>query len=75
MELGVPRSVATVDEYVEKVLGPMATGVECIFLRRERGGDDPAFSHQLQVRKVVSADAAETTPKLFNKYVKAWEQQ
>lgn len=72
IDLGLIRNPQTVDEYVGN-LNKMLEGVECIMLRRERGGDDPAFAHQLQVRDLVPADEAETNPKRFKKYVKAWE--
>lgn len=71
IELGLTRAT-NFDGYVEN-LNKMLSGVEVIFLRRERGGDDPAFSHQLQVRDVLPADTYEMNPKRFAKYVCAWE--
>jgi hypothetical protein len=72
IELGLNPRAKTLDEYVDNI-NKMLQGVEVIFLRRERGGDDPAFKHQLNVRDIVSSDEFETNPKRFKKYVLAWE--
>lgn len=71
-ELGLTRAT-TLEGYVDNI-SKMLTGVEVIFLRRERGGDDPAFKHQLQVRDLVPADEYENNPKRFKRYQLAWEQ-
>lgn len=73
IELGLTKAT-DFDSYVENI-AKMLTGVEVLFVRRERGGDDPAFSHQLQVRDVFAADEYENNPKRFKKYVLAWENQ
>jgi hypothetical protein len=62
----------TVEEYASNI-SKMLTGVECIMLLRERGGDDPAFKHQLQVKDILSADEAENNPKRLKKYTLKWE--
>jgi len=64
----------TVEEYVGNI-AKMLNGVECIMLLRERGGDDPAFKHQLQVKDILASDEFERNPKRFAKYVVKWEQQ
>jgi hypothetical protein len=61
------------DSYVANI-SAMLVGVECIITRRERGGDDPAFKHNLEVKKIFPADAYETNPKAFKNYQRAWEQ-
>ena len=74
VELELVKNPSTFEEYVSN-LNKMLQGVECIFLRRERGGDDPAFKHQLSVRDIVSSDEFETNPKRFRKYQLAWSQE
>lgn len=71
-ELGLERKPQTIDAYAENY-NKLLQGLEVIFLRRERGGDDPAFSHQLQVRDVLPADEYERNQKRFKKYQLAWE--
>lgn len=73
-ELGCKRNPSNLDEYVDNY-NKLLQGVEVVMLRRERGGDDPAFKHQLNVRDIVSSSEPETNPKRFKKYQKAWEQQ
>ena len=74
VELGLKKRPAGLEEYTENY-NLLLQGLEVIMLRRERGGDDPAFSHQLQVRDVLAADESETNPKRFRKYTRAWESQ
>jgi hypothetical protein len=74
IELGLNPRPKTLDEYVDNI-NKMLQGVEVIFLRRERGGDDPAFKHQLSVRDIVSSDEFETNPKRFRKYQLAWNNE
>ena len=74
IELGLDRKPQSLEAYVENY-NKLLQGIDVIFLRRERGGDDPAFSHQLQVRDVLSATEAETNPKRFRKYQCAWQEQ
>lgn len=81
VDLDLKKNPQNLDEYTEN-LNKMLQGVECIFLRRERGGDNPAFAHQLQVREILPADEFEKNPKRFKPYneatkkgyVLAWEQ-
>lgn len=72
-ELGINPRPATLEEYTDN-LNKMLQGVEVIIKLRERGGDDPAFKHQLQVKAIVSADDYELNPKAYKKYQLAWEQ-
>lgn len=62
----------TLEQYVEN-LAKMLVGVECIMTRKERGGDDPAFKHQMQAQRLYPSDYYETNPKAFRKLVLAWE--
>lgn len=55
------------DEYVAN-LAKMLSGVECLMIRRERGGDDPAFKHQLQAKDIISQDEFEKNPKKYKQY-------
>lgn len=71
--LGLSKPTS-LEEYSSN-LNAMLQGLEVIMLRRERGGDDPAFAHQLQVRDITAADEAENNPKRFKKYKKAWESE
>lgn len=72
--LELKRNPQSLDEYTEN-LNKMLEGVEAIMLRRERGGDDVAFAHSLQVRDLLPADEFERNPKRFKKYVCAWDSQ
>lgn len=72
VELGLKRKPTGLAEYTENY-NLLLQGLEVIMLRRERGGDDPAFSHQLQVRDVVASDEYEQNPKRFKRYQLAWE--
>ena len=60
------------EDYVTAI-NTMLQGLEVIMLLRERGGNDPAFSHQLNVKEIVSADAYDVNPKKFRGYQLAWE--
>lgn len=60
------------EEFVE-AHSKLLVGLDVIFTRREKGGDDPAFAHQLQIKRIWPGDAAEVSPKAFKKYVRAWE--
>lgn len=73
VELGVPRTVTSLDEYVEKVISPMLLGLDVKMVRRERGGSDPANKHRLQVKEIIADGAVDANPKKYKKYVKAWE--
>jgi hypothetical protein len=72
VELGLNRKPATLDEYTENI-AKMLLGVEAIGLFREKGGEDPAFKHALQIKEIVPANTAEVNPKKIKKYQKAWE--
>lgn len=72
LQLGITKP-HSLEEYVAN-LEKMLVGVECIFLRRPRGGEDVAFKNQLQCKDIVDASEAELNPKRFKKYVRAWEQ-
>lgn len=74
VELGLVRNPQTAEDYVGNI-AKMLTGVEVIMLRKERGGDDPAFKHQLQASDIIDADTAEVNPKRLKKFVLAWESQ
>jgi hypothetical protein len=67
------RPARNFDEYVENI-NKMLQGLEVIMKRGERGGDDPAFSHNLEPKKILSADAYETNPRAFRGLVLAWNQ-
>lgn len=71
-EVGWVPNPKTVDEYVEN-LGKMLIGVDCIMVRREKGGDDPAFKHALQASRLVPFNHYEQNPKFFKKLKLAWE--
>lgn len=72
LQLGITKP-HSLEEYVEN-LAKMLVGVDCIFLRRPRGGDEVAFKNQLRCADIISADEAELNPKRFRKYVCAWQQ-
>lgn len=72
-ELGLNPKPKDMFEYTDNI-SKMLTGLEVIFVRRERGGDDPAFAHQLQIRDLMSADEYELNPKRFKNYQLAWGQ-
>lgn len=71
IELGLKKPT-NLEEYTENI-SKMLIGLECIVTRRERGGDDPAFKHQLQMKRIFAADEYERNPKFFRKYVLAWD--
>lgn len=73
VQLGLARP-HTLDEYVENI-NKMLSGVECIMLLRERGGDDSAFKHQLRVRELLSPEEFDVNPKRFKKYRLAWSEE
>lgn len=70
-DLGIskPRSF---EDYVDAI-NKMLQGLEVIALLKERGGNDPAFSHRLEVKEILAADAYDTNPKKFRNYQLAWE--
>ena len=72
IELGLKKAT-TLDELAENV-GKMLQGVDVLFTLKERGVDDPAFSHQLNVKDIFSADEYELNPKKFKSFRPAWEQ-
>ncbi len=63
IELGL-KAATDLETYTENV-NKMLQG---------RGGDDPAFSHQLNVQDLFSSDEYELNPKKFRNYAPAWEQ-
>lgn len=71
VELGLNPRPKTLEEYVENI-SKMLVGVECIVKFRERGGDDPAFQHQLQAKEILPATDYETNSKAYKKYQIAW---
>ncbi len=70
-ELGLKRAT-TIEEYASN-LDALLQGVEVIMLRNERGGNNPAYEHELEPKNIVPSDAYETRPKLFTGRVLAWE--
>ena len=70
VELGLKKA-NTLEEYAENV-NKMLQGVDVLFTMRERGGDDPAFAHQLNVQDIFSTDEYESNPKKFKNYRAAW---
>ncbi len=70
IELGLTKPT-TLEEYTENV-NKMLQGLDVLFTMKERGGDDPAFSHQLNVQDLFSPDEYELNPKKFKSYAPAW---
>ena len=68
----------TIEEFTAN-LNSLLQGLEVIMIRRERGGDDPRFSHNLEPSDIVASDEPETNPRRFFKkdgtprYVCQWE--
>lgn len=72
LQLGITKP-HSLEEYVAN-LEKMLVGVECIFLRRPRGGDEVAFKNQLRCADIIGADEFELNPKRLKRYVLAWQQ-
>jgi hypothetical protein len=69
-ELGLKAATPGDFEGYVSNLRAMLEGVECIVLRKERGGDPP-YNHQMDVKKVLPANAIDI-PKLYKGYQPAW---
>ncbi len=72
IELGL-TAATDLETYTENV-NKMLQGLDVLFTMKERGGDDPAFSHQLNVQDIFSPDEYDTNPKKFRNYAPAWGQ-
>lgn len=70
VELGL-TAATDLETYTEN-LNKMLQGLDVLFTMRERGGDDPAFAHQLNVQDIFSADEYDLNPKKFKNYKPAW---
>lgn len=71
VELGL--KIATTLEGYTSNLNEMLQGVDAFIIRKARGGDDPAFANQAEVKRFLPYDAYENNPKLFKNLVLQWE--
>lgn len=70
-ELGLTKAT-DLESYTENI-NKMLQGLNVVITMRERGGDDPAFAHNLETRDMFSPEELELNPKKFKNYVPAWE--
>jgi hypothetical protein len=70
--LGVkPVKPGDLETYVEN-LNKLLQGLEVIVLMKERGGEPP-YNHTMEIKRILHADAYETSPKRFKGFRPMWE--
>ena len=71
VELGL-KAAHTLEEYAANIHA-MLQGLECVVVRKAKGGDDPAFANRLEAKAFLPADIAETNPKRLKGLRLVWE--
>jgi hypothetical protein len=71
IDLGL-KLATDLETYTENV-NKMLQGLDVLFTMKERGGDDPAFAHQLQIQDLFSPDEYDVNPKRFKSFSPAWD--
>lgn len=69
-ELGLKKAT-DLESYAANIRA-MLQGVDVLVTLKERGGDDPAFQHQLEAKDMFSPDEYALNPKRFKNFAPAW---